>query len=663
MNAIEKKAIDTIRILAAETVQKAKSGHPGTPIGIAPVAYAIWKQMKHDPSSPDWTGRDRFVLSAGHASSLEYALLHLFGYGLTVDDLKQFRQWGSKTPGHPEYGHTRGVEATTGPLGQGVAMAVGMAMAERYLAAKFNRDGFPIVDNHTYALCGDGCVMEGVTSEAASLAGHLKLGKLILVYDSNRITIEGGTELAFGDDVAMRYASYGWHVVDVPDGNDIDAFNLALGQAKAEGERPSLIIVHTEIGHGSPVAGTAKVHGEPLGDENIKAMKQFYNWTYEEAFTVPEDVRAHYRTLSETCAKPHKAHKDLMAAYRAAYPALYAEWEAWHDTALPDGLKNDARLWNAEGPKATRNVSGDVLNIMAEYMPNLFGGSADLAPSNKTAIKGRAGFAADAPDGSNIHFGVREFAMACACNGIALYGGLRTYCATFMVFADYLKPAMRLAALMNLPVIYVLTHDSIGVGEDGPTHEPIEQLAMMRSTPNVLVFRPADAKETSACYIAALESGRPSAIALTRQNLPQYAETGTGAYRGAYVLRDAENGRPDVILMASGSEVEIACKAQELLKTKDVHARVVSVPCMELFNEQDASYQAYVLPSAVRARVAVEAGASFGWHRYTGLDGRCVCIDTFGASAPFATLFEKFGFTAENVANQALMTLQSLNKQ
>ena len=658
MKSIETKAITTIRVLAAETVQKANSGHPGLPIGAAPMAFTLWRQMKHDPTDPKWAGRDRFVLSAGHASALEYALLHLFGYGLTLDDLKQFRQWGSLTPGHPEYGHTAGVETTTGPLGQGFAAAVGMAAAEARLAAEFNREGFPIVDNYTYVLTGDGCLMEGVASEAASLAGHLKLGKLITLYDRNEITIEGGTELAFTEDVGKRFEAYGWHVQELPDGEDTAAIEQAIQAAKGEAARPSLIIVHTEIAHGTPKAGKASAHGEPLGEDNICAMKEFYGCAAQEPFCVPAELYDYFAELRKGYSAEHRAYDAMIAAYREAHPELYQKWLDWHETSLPEALKNDARLWNASGAKATRASGGEVLNIFAEYMPNLFGGSADLAPSNKSEMKGRGYFSAEDRSGSNVHFGIREFAMACMCNGVQLYGGLRAYCATFLVFLDYLKPALRLSALMKLPVLYVLTHDSIGVGEDGPTHQPIEQFASLRATPNAYLYRPADAKETAACYLAALEGDGPAIMALTRQNLPQLAESGLGAQKGGYVLRDAANGKPDVILMASGSEVQLIYKAAERLETEGIACRLVSMPCLDLFEKQDATYRASVLPDGVRARVAVEAAASLGWERYVGLDGACVTIDHFGASAPAERLFCEFGITAEHVAEAAKQSIR-----
>ncbi len=659
MKPIEQKAITTMRFLAADGVQKAKSGHPGLPIDASPMAFTLWKQMRHDPKDPKWAARDRFVLSAGHASMLLYSLLHLFGYGLTIDDLKQFRQWGSKTPGHPEFGHTVGVETTTGPLGQGFATAVGMAMAEARLAAEFNREDYPVVDNYTYVLTGDGCQMEGVASEAASMAGHLGLGKLITLYDRNEITIEGGTSLAFTEDVGKRYEAYGWQVLEVENGEDTEAIYEAIQKAKADRERPSLIIVHTIIAYGTSKANSAGAHGEPLGEECLKSMREFYHWD-EEPFGVPDEVYEYFTKLQEGYTKAHEAYDEMFSAYRKAYPELYKKWLEWHERKLPASLKQDERLWNVADAKATRASGGEVLNIFAEKLPNLFGGSADLAPSNKTVIKGKPFFSKDDRTGANIHFGIREFAMSCACNGIQLYGGLRPYCATFMVFADYLKAGLRLSAIMSQPVVYVLTHDSIGVGEDGPTHEPIEQIASLRATPNVNVYRPADAKETSACYIAAFEGDKPAVLALTRQKLPQFAETGKGALKGGYVLKDAANGKPDVILMASGSEVQLIYQAAELLEKEGVSCRLVSMPCMDIFEEQDEAYKESVLPKSVRARVAVEAGASCNWGRYAGIDGEYVCLDHFGASAPAATIFKEFGFTAENVAKAAMKSIKNV---
>ena len=657
MNQLDTRCINTIRVLAADAVQKANSGHPGAPMGMAPMAYALWqKEMRHSPRNPKWPNRDRFVLSSGHASALLYTLLHLYGYGLTMDDLKAFRQWGSRTPGHPEYGHTVGVETTTGPLGQGVANAVGFAMAEAHLAAKFNRPGFPIVDHYTYAICGDGCMMEGIASEAASLAGTLGLGKLILLYDDNDISIEGNTNIAMREDVPARFAAYGWHVQKVQDGNDADQIAAAVEAAKQD-PRPSLIVVPTTIGYGCPAkAGKASAHGEPLGAENLAATKAFLGMS-EESFYVDAEVYAHAAEKVEAGAADEQAWNDLFARYAQAYPDLAKEWDLWHADKLPFDFESDADLWSFDGPAATRATSGTVLNKLAKRVPNFFGGSADLAPSNKSDIKGAGDFSKENYAGGNLHFGVREHAMAAICNAIALHGGLRAYAATFFVFSDYMKNAMRLSALMKLPVTYILTHDSIGVGEDGPTHEPIEQLAGLRATPDLLVFRPADGKETTAGWEVALTSGLPTCLVLTRQNLPQYEGSGVAALKGGYVLADSDKPTPDAILMASGSEVEQAMGAQKLLKEQGVDARVVSMPCMELFDKQDAAYRESVLPAAVRARVAVEAGATMPWYKYVGLDGAVIGLDHYGASAPAKLLFEQFGFTAQHVCEETLRVL------
>lgn len=656
MEQIQKQAISAIRVLSAEAVQKAKSGHPGLPIGAAPMAYALFSQMKHNPKNAAFENRDRFVLSAGHASMLLYSLLHLYGYGLTIDDLKGFRQWGSLTPGHPEFGHTVGVEATTGPLGQGFAMAVGMAMAEKHLAATFNREGFPLVDHYTYTIMGDGCMMEGAAAEAASLAGTLKLNKLVALYDSNRITIEGGTDIAFTENVAKRFEAYGFFVQEVKEGEDIDAIARAIQGAKAQTETPSLIIVHTKIAHGTAKEGKASAHGEPLGEDNIKAYKEALGWNTE-SFHVPQEVYDHFAAMQPRFAAYEAEYNALCGAYAKAYPELYEQWKLWHSKELPEALLSDESLFAAEGKKATRALGGDVLNKLASYLPNLFGGSADLAPSTKTELKGKPFFSADTPDGANIHFGVREFAMAAACNGMSLHGGVRPYCATFLVFADYLKPALRLSALMKQPVLYVLTHDSIGVGEDGPTHQPIEQIASLRTTPNTYVFRPADAKETAGSYLAALKLEGPSVMALTRQDLPQLPDTQKDVSRGGYVLRDPK-GEPDVILMGAGSEVELLYKAADILSVQGYTARLVSMPCLELFDKQDEAYRESVLPKSLRKRVSVEAGATVSWQKYVGLDGKCVGIDRFGASAPAARVFEEYGFTAENVAKVALEVIK-----
>ncbi|MBR2860234.1 MAG: transketolase [Clostridia bacterium] len=659
MKPIETKTVNAIRILSAEGVQKANSGHPGLPMGSAPLAFALWaNHLTFNPKNCDFANRDRFILSAGHGSMLLYSLMHLFGYPLTIDDLKAFRQWGSKTPGHPEYGHTKGVETSTGPLGQGFANAVGMAMAEKHLAAKFNREGFDIVDHYTYVLVGDGCLQEGIQYEAASLAGTLKLGKLICIYDKNDITIEGNINVAFSEDVAARHEALGWHVVKVEDGTDTDAVSAAIAEAKAVTDKPSIIICRTEIGYGCPAKqGKASAHGEPLGEENLALTKENLGWTYG-PFEVPEDVRAFTSEIAAKGAVVEEKWNALVKEYAAKYPELYEEYLLWNKREFPVDLENNEDFWTFENkPNATRAISGDVLNRLAKLQPNLFGGSADLAPSNKSELKGQAFFSNETPEGANIHFGIREHAMAAIVNGMYLHGGVTPFCATFFVFTDYMKNAMRMAALMKLPVTYVLTHDSIGVGEDGPTHEPVEHLAGIRTIPNMTVFRPADANETAAAYTVAMNNDGPTAIVLTRQNLPYYEGSGKDALKGGYVLKASKNATPDVILMASGSEVEQAMQASDLLAAEGIDASVVSIPSMELFDKQSDEYKESVLPKAVRARVAVEAASSMCWYKYVGLDGACVCLDHFGASAPAKTLFTEFGFTAENVAATAKKVL------
>ena len=655
MKPIETKTVNAIRILSAEGVQKANSGHPGLPMGSAPLAYALWaKHLNFNPNDVDFENRDRFVLSAGHGSMLLYSLMYLFGYPLTMEDIKEFRQWGSKTPGHPEYGHTPGVETSTGPLGQGFANAVGMAIAEKHLAAKFNREGFPIVDHYTYVLVGDGCLQEGIQYEAASLAGTLKLGKLICIYDKNNITIEGDISTAFSEDVGARHEAMGWHVVCVEDGTDTDAVSKAIEEAKSVADKPSLIICRTEIGFGCPAKqGKASAHGEPLGAENLEATKENLGWNYA-PFVIPDDVLEYTRSMGARGIKTEDDWIELVKKYEEAYPELYREYTHWMDREFPVDLESDEDFWTFENkPAATRACSGEILNRIKDMQPNLFGGSADLGPSNKTELKGLAYFSDKTPEGSNMHFGIREHAMAAITNGLYLHGGVTPFCATFFVFTDYMKNAMRMAALMKLPVTYVLTHDSIGVGEDGPTHEPVEQLAALRTIPGMTVFRPADAKETAAAYCTAMNNCGPTAIVLTRQNLPQYENSGKDALKGGYILIDSKKETPDVIIMASGSEVEQAVGAHELLKAENIDARVVSMPCMELFDKQPDEYKESVLPSSVRARVAVEAASSMSWYKYVGLDGACVCLDRFGASAPAPVLFEKFGFTAENIAAKA----------
>ena len=650
---IQMKTVNNIRTLAADTVQKANSGHPGAPMGLAPMAYAVWLcKMVHNPKDPAWVNRDRFVLSSGHASALMYTMLHLSGYGLTMDDLKQFRQWGSKTPGHPEYRHTVGVETTTGPLGQGVANAVGFAIAETMLAAHFNRPNFPVVDHRVYAFCGDGCMMEGIASEAASLAGTLKLGKLTLLYDDNEISIEGDTDIAFRENVGDRFAAYGWQVIRLEDGNDTAAICAAIDEAKKD-ERPTLIICPTKIGFGCPAKeGKSSAHGEPLGEDNVKATKANLGMPEDSFFVLPE-VYAHCQQAMEKNEKAEQEWKDMFVAYCKAYPELAEEWETWHNPELPDDVMMNDELWKWDAKAATRATSGDMINRLAKLLPNLVGGSADLAPSNKTNIKDGGDYSAENRAGRNMHFGVREHAMAAICNAIALHGGLRVFCGTFFVFSDYMKHAMRMSAIMKLPVTYVLTHDSIGLGEDGATHEPIEQLAGLRSVPDMLVFRPADGKETTAAWLTALTSGLPTCLVLTRQNLPQYDHSGCQAMKGGYILSDSEKAAPDILLMASGSEVEQIMQAKEILKQEGIDARVVSMPCMELFLKQPKEYQESVIPSSIRARVAMEAGVTMPWYRFVGLDGKALGIDHFGASAPAARLFQEFGFTAENVVKAA----------
>ncbi len=652
----EQMVVNAIRVLSAEAVQKAKSGHPGMPMGSAAMAYALWgKQMKHNPADTAWIDRDRFVLSSGHGSMLIYSLLHLFGYGLTIEDLKGFRQWGSKTPGHPEYKHTRGIETTTGPLGQGIANAVGMAMAEKHLAALFNKEGFDVINHYTYTIMGDGCMMEGLSHEACSLAGTLKLNKLIALYDDNEISIEGSTDLSFREDVPTRFRAYGWNVIDVTDANCYVQVNAAITLAK-KSDKPTLIVCHTAIGYGSPKAGMASAHGEPLGEENVALTKKALGWPCEEPFCVPDEV---YETTAETQARGKLAQdqwNEKLQKYFAAYPEMQKMWEAYFTDEMPD-LLNDADFWKFEGKAATRNSSGEVLNRLAARVPNLFGGSADLAPSNKSNMKGKGDFSAETPDGANIHFGVREHAMAAISNGLKLHGGLRPYCATFFVFSDYMKNAMRMSAIMGLGIPYILTHDSIGVGEDGPTHQPVEHLAGLRAVPGLIVYRPADSREVAAGWYTAMTVEHPVALVLTRQDLPLYENSGKEALKGGYILSDSEKAMPDMILMASGSEVEQCMGAQALLKADGIDARVVSMPSFELFEEQSAEYKESVLPNVVRARVAVEAAATFGWHKYVGLDGAVVGIDHFGASAPYKVLFKEFGFTSENVAETAKKVL------
>lgn len=653
---IESKAINSIRILSADGIQKANSGHPGLPLGAAPAAYTLWSKFLHfDPTHLQWENRDRFVLSAGHGSMLLYSLLHLFSCGLKKEDLMSFRQMGSLTPGHPEYGHTMGVDATTGPLGAGLAMAVGFAMAESHLAAEFNKEGLALVDHRTYALCGDGCLMEGISSEALSLAGTLNLHKLTILYDSNHISIEGNTEIAFTENVEKRMEAFGFKTLTVEDGNDVEAISYALKKAEEDTTAPYFITIKTEIGYGVPnKQGKASAHGEPLGEENIKEMRAFLHWEYEEAFYIPEEVYAHYQSLVEEKKKSYIAWKAVLEEYAKNYPDDYEKYLSYHDKKKVLDLLHDKALWEkAEKAEATRNSSGEILQMVKDRVPNLFGGSADLAPSTKTEMKGEGFFSKDNRLGKNVHFGVRELAMAGIANGILLHGGYRSYASTFFVFSDYIKPMARLAALMKLPQIYILTHDSIGVGEDGPTHEPIEQLAMLRSTPNFRVFRPADRQETAAAWFSALSSTDcPTAIVLSRQNLPQLCQDGKEALKGAYILSDSEK-TPELIFIATGSELELAEKAGEVLRGEGKAVRVVSMPSMEIFEMQSEEYKEKILPSSVEKRISVEALSSFGWGKYVGLKGRSLSMDSFGASAPAKELFNHFGFTVENLLKLA----------
>jgi len=657
--------INIIRTLSMDAIQQADSGHPGAPLGLAPAAYVLWTQvMKHNPKNPQWPNRDRFVLSGGHASMLLYSMLHLTGYDLSLEDIQQFRQLDSKTPGHPEYGVTPGVETTTGPLGQGFAGAVGMAMAERHLAARFNRVGQEIVDHYTYVMCGDGDLMEGISSEAASLAGHLGLGKLICIYDDNKITIEGGTDISFTEDVGLRFKAMGWHVLTVMDGNDVAAVFAALEAAKAETEMPSIIVMRTHIAYGSPnKQGSSDAHGAPLGVEEVRLTKRNLGCDEDLCFCVPDDPLVTYRKCIEAGALEEAEWQKRFDEFQEKYPGLARDWEEALTRTLKEGWdENIPDFKPADGPMATRAASGKVLNAIAEKAPTLMGGSADLAPSNKTLIESSHDFQKFAYTGRNIRFGVREHAMGAILSGMALHRGVRPYGGTFLVFADYMRPAIRLAALMEQPVIYVFTHDSVAVGEDGPTHQPIEHVLSLRAIPGLTVIRPADAAETALAWRVAMESSsNPTALILTRQKLPildrtRYAPA-EGLARGAYILSDCD-GTPDVILIATGSEVHITLEAREKLKSEGVSARVVSMPSWELFEKNDADYKEKVLPSGVPTRLAVEAGSPMGWERYTGRSEAVIGIDHFGASARGNVLLEKFGFTADNIVQRAKALLK-----
>ncbi|WP_166241221.1 transketolase [Paenibacillus turpanensis] len=658
---IDQLSIDTIRTLSIDAIEKANSGHPGMPMGAAPMAYEVWARfLKHNPDNPSWTNRDRFVLSAGHGSMLLYSMLHLFGYDVTIDDLKEFRQWGSRTPGHPEFGHTPGVDATTGPLGQGFAMAVGMAMAEEHLASVYNRDNFPVVDHTTYVICGDGDLMEGISGEAASLAGHLKLNKLTVLYDSNDISLDGELNLSFSEDVRKRFEGYGWNVLRVEDGNDLEALHKAILESQTD-YRPTLIEVKTVIGFGSPnkagKGGHAGPHGSPLGTDEAKLTKEAYQWPHEE-FHVPQEVRDHMAALKQKGIEAEQQWNAMFAEYRKAYPELAAQFEQAVKGELPEGWDSELPVWN-EGDKAlaTRAASGQALNALAKRVPTIIGGSADLESSTNTHLNNIDNFTARDYSGRNVYFGVREFAMGAAINGMALHGGVRPYGGTFFVFSDYLRPAIRLAAIQKLPVVYVFTHDSIGVGEDGPTHQPIEQLAAIRTMIGVEVIRPADANETAAAWRYAIgQKEAPVALILTRQNLPILPGTAQnakeGVEKGAYIVSEAPNGKPQAIIIATGSEVSLAVDAQKKLAEEGVQARVVSMPSWERFEKQSKEYKNSILPSDIKARLAVEMALPMGWEKYVGDSGAILGIETYGASGKGPKVIEEYGFTAANVAQK-----------
>ncbi|SHI65571.1 transketolase [Parasporobacterium paucivorans] len=652
MKTLDEMSINTIRFLAVDAVEAAQSGHPGLPMGGAAMAYTLWSRfLKHDPQDQKWPDRDRFVLSAGHGSMLLYALLHLSGYDVSLEDIKKFRQWGSKTPGHPEYGHTPGVETTTGPLGQGFANAVGMAIAEKKLAAEFNRPGYSIVDHNTYVYTGDGCMMEGITSEAASLAGHLRLGKLICLYDDNQITIDGKTEITFTENVGMRFEAYGWQVIRVPEGNDVEKITRAIEEARQEKERPTLIMVRTVIGFGSPgKAGSSEVHGAPLGAEETARTKKNLGWPQEQLFFVPDEVKKHFEEIGKKNAIARQAWQQLMGSFQKEYPELAARWQEWMTGSVPMGLENEPELWKFDKPMATRDASGQIMQVLSHYLPNMMGGSADLNASTKTYLENRGDFQHDNPAGSNIYFGIREHAMGAILSGIALHGGLRPFGSTFLAFYDYMKPAVRMASLMGLPVVLVYTHDSIALGEDGPTHQPVEQLANLRSVPGLRVLRPADGKETAAAWLVAVTNAAgPTVLVLSRQKLPQLRGTGKEAARGGYIVSREDRGNPDIILLASGSELSLVMEASVELRKKGVSVRVVSMMSWELFRKQEKNYKDDVLPPGIKNRLAVEAAHPMGWLEFVGSEGVVLGVERFGSSAPGQIVMEKMGFTVENI--------------
>ena len=649
MEAVDRKTVSTIRVLCADTVEKANSGHPGLPLGSAAAAYILWgKVMKHSGTHRKWVNRDRFILSGGHGSSLLYSLLHLYNYGLTIEDLRQFRQLDSLTPGHPEYGHTVGVEATTGPLGAGMAMATGMAMAQAHLAAIFNRPGYPVFDSFTYVLGGDGCLMEGISSEAFSLAGTLKLEKLIVLYDSNNISIEGSTDIAFREDVQGRMKAFGFDTFTVEDGDDLDEILSAINQARVS-QKPAFIEVKTRIGKGCPAKeGKASAHGEPLGEENVRELKRTLGLDEDRTFAIDEEVYLNTAKQQERSEVIYKIWKDMFDDYLVTYPEMKKLWKQYFEVDYNKVLENDVEFWKFENkPESTRNSSGTAMNRIKELFPNFMGGSADLAPSTKTYLNKVGDFSAENYRGRNLHYGVREQAMTGIGNGIMLYGGLKTFVSTFFVFSDYVKPMARLSALMNLPLIYVLTHDSIGVGEDGPTHEPVEQLTMLRAMPNFNVFRPCDAQETNAgWYLAMTSKTTPTALVLSRQNLPQIKGSSREALKGGYVIDECE-GTPEIIIIASGSEVTLAVEAKKRIRGKAI--RVVSMPSMDIFKQQSREYRESILPPGIEKRIAIEAGSRMSWGEFVGLKGKYITMDSFGASAPANELFKRYGFTVDNV--------------
>mgnify|MGYP001040786777 CR=1 FL=1 len=657
---LAKKSVDAIRIISAEAINLANSGHPGICMGAAPIGYELFADfLNFSCKNPKWENRDRFVLSAGHGSMLLYSLLHLFGYNVTMDDIKQFRQFDSKTPGHPEYGVTDGVEVSTGPLGQGIGNAVGFAVAEAHLAALFNRPDFPVVDHFTYVLCGDGCLEEGIGYEACSFAGTQKLGKLILLYDRNNITIEGNINTTFSEDPATRFAAQGWQVLRVSDANNLSLLKAAISRAKSDLTRPSVIICNSVIGFGSPMAGSAEAHGTPLGEEKLEKAKENLGWT-EDEFTIPEEVKEHCLKIAESKLKKEQEWLDLFAKYEAEYPDLSAKYKKFMAGFDPDfGDLNE--LFNFAKPEATRVSGGKVLNKLSNTLTNLMSGSADLSPSTKTELRGKGYFSPDSREGCNIRFGIREHAMGAICNGIQLHGGLRVACSTFFTFSDYMRGAVRMSAIMDIPVVYVFTHDSIGVGEDGPTHQPVEHLISLRAMPNLKVFRPCDGKETAAAFMSAFTNNTPTAIVLSRQNVPQYTSTGLTALTGGYTISDYDE-QPDVLLISTGAEVELCVGAQSLLAEEGIKARIISMPCMEEFEKQTEEYRNHVMPPEVKARVCVEAASPYSWYKYAGDCGEIIAMNTFGKCGKAEDLFAHFGFTKEAIAEKAKASIQKASK-